>query len=123
MKAIGSTNSKTMIQFVSEAVTLTLLGLIVGAAMSIFAAQPITKVLVNNSSSSTISTQQRGGPGGMRMGGVSSTLRSVNDVKTSVGTNILAYGIGAAFLIAILGSALPAYLISKVRPAEVMRAE
>lgn len=124
MKAIGSTNSKTMVQFASEAVTLTFLGLVVGLIMSIFAAQPITKMLVNNSSSAT--TSQTQGPGG-GMGRPGSTtgnaLRSVKDVQTSIGADIIAYGIAVAFAIAILGSALPAYFISKVRPAEVMRAD
>jgi putative ABC transport system permease protein len=125
MKAIGSTNAKTMLQFISEAVTLTLLGLVVGLALSVVASQPITKVLVNNSTSSAAdSVQQRGPAGGMRlMGGANSPLRGVQDVQASVGTSVLAYGVGAAFLIAVLGSALPAYLISKVRPAEVMRAD
>ena len=31
--------------------------------------------------------------------------------------------LGAALLIAVVGSAIPALLIAKVRPAEVMRAE
>lgn len=124
MKAIGSSNLKTMVQFVSEAVTLTVLGLMVGLVISIFAAQPITKVLVTNSSSTDTSQQQ--GPRGFGSGArnaANSTLRSVNNIQASVGFDVLMYGIGAAFLIAIVGSALPAYFISKVRPAEVMRAD
>lgn len=128
MKAIGSSNGKTIVQFVSEAVTLTFLGLIVGTIIGIAAAQPITKVLVNNSSSSSTSTFVQRGPGGGggfgRPGSATSTaLRSVKNVQASVGLDTIAYGIGIAFLIAIIGSAAPAYAISKVRPAEVMRAE
>ena len=127
MKAIGSTNGKTMLQFMSEAITLTLLGLIIGLIISVFVAQPITKVLVNNSSSSTSSRQVGLGQafpgGGARMRGVPGALRGVQDVKSSVGADVLVYGLGVAFLIAIIGSALPAYLISKVSPAEAMRAE
>lgn len=124
MKAIGSSNAKTMLQFVSEAVTLTMLGLIVGIAIGVFASQPITKVLVTNSTSSSTSTTAvrfQGGPG--RPGSTNTALRSVQDVQASVGLGTIGYGIGIAFLIAIIGSAAPAYLISKIRPAEVMRAD
>lgn len=133
MKAIGSSNAKTMLQFISEAITLTFLGLIVGLVISVFASQPITKVLVNNSTSSgptTIAVQ--GGPGGGRGtrafrvagGGAGGAVgRNIRNIQTSIGPSILAYGVLVAFVIAILGSALPAYAISKVRPAEVMRAD
>lgn len=126
MKAIGSSNIKTMVQFVSEAITLTVLGLIVGIVIGVFAAQPITKVLVNNSTSTSTTSQQTPGAGGFggRSRAVASTaLQSVRDVQTTVGLDLLGYGFGVALLIAILGSALPAFLLSKVRPAEAMRAE
>ena len=123
MKAIGSSNLKTMFQFMSEAVTLTFLGLIVGLIIGVAASNPITKVLVNNStSSSTSQTAPRpgqGGPGGFGR----NSLTSVRNVKASVGLDILGYGVASAFIIAIVGSALPALFISKIRPAEVMRAE
>ncbi len=122
MKAIGSSNLKTMFQFMSEAVTLTLLGLIVGLVIGVAASNPITKVLVNNSTTSTTQTIGRsgqGGPGGFGR----NSLTSVRNVKASVGLDILGYGVASAFIIAIVGSALPALFISKIRPAEVMRAE
>ncbi len=126
MKAIGASNLKVMFQFMSEAVTLTLLGLIVGLAIGVAAANPVTKVLVNNSANSTSSNQgqERGfaRSSGLREFGTSS-LTNIRSIKTSVGPDILLYGIGAAFLIATIGSAVPAFLISKIRPAEVMRAE
>lgn len=123
MKAIGSSNLKTMFQFVSEAVTLTFLGLIVGLVIGIAAANPITKVLVNNStSSSTSQTAPRPGQGGLRGFGRNG-LTSIQNVKASVGLDIIGYGIGSAFIIAVVGSALPALFISKIRPAEVMRTE
>jgi ABC-type antimicrobial peptide transport system permease subunit len=40
-----------------------------------------------------------------------------------VGWSIVAYGFGTAMVIAVIGSALPAFFIAKIRPAEVMRAE
>jgi len=135
MKAIGSSNLKTMFQFVSEAITLTLLGMIVGIVIGAFAANPVTKVLVKNSDSSTTQTTSQatsGGPtvvrnvggaarGIRRLGGAG--LTNLQNVEASVGPSILGYAVAAAFIIAILGSALPALLISKVRPADVMRQE
>lgn len=132
MKAIGSSNTKTVIQFISEAITLTFLGLIVGVIVSLVAAQPIANTLVNNSTASTSETNRSGrGMGGptMRPGGFSERFNgtglrnSAETLQTSIGFETIMYGVGIAFLIAILGSAFPAYFISKIRPAEVMRAD
>lgn len=124
-KAIGASNIKIMFQFVAEAVTLTLLAAIAGIIIGAAAATPLTKVLVNNSNSSSQAQRQEGSGGqrgGLRGAG-GNVATNVRNVQTSVGLDILAYGFGAAIIIAIIGSALPALLISKVRPAEVMRAE
>ncbi len=126
MKAIGASNLTTMFQFVSEAVTLTVLALVVGLVIGVAAANPITKVLVNNSSSSSQATQtprQAGGGGRGLRGFGNNSLTNVRNIKAKVGLDILGYGIGAALIIAAIGSALPALLISKIRPAEIMRSE
>jgi putative ABC transport system permease protein len=127
MKAIGSSNAKTVFQFMSEAVTLTMMGLIVGLGIGAVGANPITKALVTNSASTSTTNQQQAGPGqgggrALRRFG-SNSLTNINAIKTSVGVDTIAYGVLAALAIAVVGSALPALLISKVRPAEVMRAE
>jgi putative ABC transport system permease protein len=130
MKAIGASNLKTMFQFVTESITLTALGLVVGLLIGIAAANPITTMLVKNSSTSTSQTASNGPGGGSgpvrirtlgRIG--ANSLENAKNIQTSVGWDILAYGVGAALAIAIVGSAVPALLISKIRPAEVMRAE
>jgi len=129
MKAIGASNIKIMLQFMSEAITLTLLGMFVGLVIGAAAANPITKVLVNNSTSNSSQAAQGprtgGFPGGGRglRGFGNNSLTSARNIQASVGWGILGYGFSAAIIIAIVGSALPALLISKVRPAEVMRAE
>jgi putative ABC transport system permease protein len=127
-KAIGASNVKIMLQFISEAVTLTLLGMIAGLIIGSVAANPITKVLVNNSSNSTQTTQQangqRGGGNFRALRGIGgNSIANARNIEASVGWNIIGYGVGTALAIAIVGSALPTFLISKVRPAEVMRAE
>jgi len=139
-KAIGASNLKIMFQFMSEAVTLTVLGLLAGLIIGAVAANPVTKLLVNNSTSNQTANNnvtvndgaggargRAGGRGGFafrRLGNFgNNTLANARDVHASVGTNVLVYGVGTAFIIAIVGSAIPALLISKIRPAEVMRAE
>lgn len=130
MKAIGSSNAKTMFQFISESITLTILGLIVGLIIGVAAASPVTKVLVNNSTSSSQQTPGMPGQGGARPGGAggfrgfgNNSLTNARNIQASVGWDILLYGVGAAVFIAVIGSALPAYFISRVRPSEVMRAD
>lgn len=138
MKAIGASNSTTMFQFVSEAVTLTILGMFVGIIIGAAGASPITKLLVNNSTSSSETAPTSTGPttiriqGGESFGGAQfravrsvggDSLTNIKNVQASVGTSILLEGFAAAMIIAIVGSAIPALLISKIRPAEVMRAE
>ena len=44
-------------------------------------------------------------------------------LKAQIGPEILLEGFGAAVLIAVIGSALAAGMIAKVRPSTVMRAE
>jgi putative ABC transport system permease protein len=131
MKAIGSSNVNIVRQFVVEALTLTVLGLVIGFGIGIVAATPVTNSLVSNSSSSNSSQQggERGGP--TTGGGFTRSFRSagvtgrqtLNNIKASVGVDMLALGALAAFAIAILGSAAPAFLISKIKPAEAMRNE
>lgn len=130
MKAIGSSNVGIVRQFVVEALTLTMLGLVIGFGVGIAAATPVTNSLVSNSSS-TSSQQQGPGNGGPGRGGFAGGFRSagatsrqtLDNIKASVGVNMLALGALAAFAIAILGSAAPAFLISKIKPAEAMRNE
>lgn len=127
MKAIGAGNGGVVVQFIAEALTLTVCALGIGLVIGIAAASPLADMLV--SSSSTSATEQRGPGGGGMMGGggpgrgIQGGLRTVSAIQSSVGPEAIAYGIGATLLIAILGSAIPALLISKVKPAEAMRSE
>jgi len=120
LKAIGATNIRVMGQFIVESLTLTLLGMVIGIGIGFFASNSVTQLLVRNSVSSNQTPGIRGG-GMMRMFGQG--INSIRDVQASIGWDIILYGFGAAIIIAILGSAIPAWFISKVRPAEVMRSE
>lgn len=126
LKAIGSSNSGIMAQFTIESLVLTLISSVIGIILGVLLSNPILKVLVNNADTSTATTggSPDAGRGMMRLGnmipGAQNTLR---DLHATIGWEILLYGFLAAVVIAIIGSALPAYIIAKVRPAEVLRSE
>ncbi|HKR82420.1 MAG TPA: FtsX-like permease family protein [Candidatus Saccharimonadales bacterium] len=126
IKAIGASNFKVMFQFMAEAVTLTTFGAVIGIGLGVVAANPITKMLVNNTATSS-GPSVNGGPGGGLhiehagpLGGLHSGLANIH---AAVGWSIILYGFAAALVIAIVGSAMASFFIAKVRPAEVMRTE
>ena len=126
IKAIGGSNIRIMAEFMIEALTLTLLGAFIGLMIGVIGGQPVTKLLVTNSASN--SSQNTTGPGPGQGGGGfgrglrnNSAIRGINSIKTQVGWGIILDGFGAAVLISLIGSALAAGMISKVRPSEVMR--
>jgi putative ABC transport system permease protein len=136
LKAIGASNVTVVTQFIAEAVTFTLIAAVVGILLGIVGGNPVTKVLVNNSTSTTSSvvSDGRGEPmrmgGEMRLSGPRGTARNLGldsknlkDVQAAVGWSVLAYGLATAIVIAVAGSAVAALLIAKIRPAEVMRTE
>jgi len=126
IKAIGGTNAKVIGQFVTEALTLSIVGGIIGLGLGVAVSGPVTQSLV----SGTDSPQMQRGPGqvGQRGGGLfqkaSSQLgKNLKSVTTTVTPDVFASGVGIMLLIAIIGSALPAWSIARVRPAEVLRTE
>jgi putative ABC transport system permease protein len=123
LKAIGSSNIRIVGQFVTEALTLTLAGSVIGVVGGVLLSNPILKLLIANSAVDAGGS----GPGGGFGRGAARVLglggQSFQNLQAVVGYDILLYGLGVAILIAVLGSALPAFAIAKVRPAEVMRGE
>src|SRR5262249_30332066 len=127
-------------QFVSEALTLTGMAAVVGIVGGIILSNPVLDALVSSSSGSTSGPSFAGGPGGPgggpgaagrgpgRVGGGPAPgctpLGDVlSNVQAHVGFSILLYGLLAAVLIAVIGTAFPSWLIARIRPAEVMRTE
>lgn len=126
LKAIGSSNIGIMAQFVSESLVLTTLSGVVGIIMGVILANPVLKVLVNNSESAPTTSVGEAGRGAMmRFAGniVPGAQNAVANLHAIIGWEIILYGLLAAIAIAIVGSAVPAFFIAKIRPAEVMRAE
>ncbi len=117
LKAIGASNGRIMAQFTTEAVTFTLLGLAVGAVVGIIAASPVTSALVSNSGASS-DTGARG-----VFGAPSPFLSHLTDINAQVGWGVILYGLAAAVVVAVLASAAAAWMISRIRPAQVLRSE
>ena len=134
IKAIGGTNRSIMAQFITEGLTLTIIGGIVGLGIGIAASGPLTQSLVSNQSTSSTQTQGQmrssggsGGPSMMRMGGPSAITNQLGANLTSVTSSVTpqTFAISGAIviLIAVIGSAVPAWAIARIRPAEVLRTE
>lgn len=138
LKAVGASNLTVMRQFMAEAVTFTLIAAGVGLAVGVVGGNPVTKLLVNNSTSSAANTVNPGrgggrfggganvprlGGGGGFAGGRLAAQRGLNltNIRVAVGWNVLLYGLAAALVIAVVGSAVPSLLMARVRPAEVLR--
>jgi putative ABC transport system permease protein len=117
LKAIGAPNGRIMAQFTTEAVIFTLLGLAVGLVAGIIAARPVTSSLVSHSGVS----QDTGARG--LFGAGNPVLTHLTDINAQVGWPVILEGLAAAVLVAVLASAAAAWMISRVRPAEVLRSE
>jgi putative ABC transport system permease protein len=122
LKAIGGSNVKVVGQFMAEATTLTIIGSTVGLLLGVMVASPITQALVSSAGTGTTSQVARGGFGGA-LGRAVIGNANLGAVNAIVGWNVILYGLLIAIGIALVGSAAAAFLIAKVRPAEVMRAE
>jgi putative ABC transport system permease protein len=132
LKAIGGSNLRVMSQFMVESITLTVLAAVIGIIIGSVAATPVTKLLANNSNNNDETSLSASGdskPVVVRSGGLgarfkaNSVTQGAKNLKANVNGSVVAYGLGSAVLIAVVGSTAAAGLIAKVRPAEVMRAE
>lgn len=124
LKAIGASNFIVGVQFAIESLTLTIASSVVGVILGTFLSNPILKVLISNN---TTTAEVPGGAGGRALragaGIFNGAQGAIRDLHANVGWEVVLYGVLAAIVIAILGSVIPSYIISKVRPAEVLRSE
>lgn len=127
VKAIGGTNFKVVTQFIAEALTLTVIGGVIGIALGVAISGGMTDSLIKNSDDGQPKAMQSGGSAGgpVRMiGGPAGHIdQNVRNITSTVTPEAFGLAAGSLLLIAILGSALPAWLIARVRPAEVLRSE
>jgi len=138
LKAIGGSNRSVVMQFIVEAIVLVGMGGIIGLGAAVVSSGAVANALVSGSVSSsettegpsfgTSSSQEAGGgPRRIQVSGTGDTVEDtkelVGDVTASVGASTLLYGVLGMLAVAVAGSAIPAWLIAKVRPAEVLRGE
>lgn len=131
LKAIGASNATVVTQFITESLVLTLLGSVVGAVLGFIFSNPVLNALVTSNTATPTGAAggavRAGGGGGFGFRAIQLTgggiQQSIRNLHAAVNLNIVLYGLLVAVVIAILGSAIPAWLIAKVRPAEVMRGE
>lgn len=129
LKAIGGTNRGVISQFVAEALTLVVLATVVGLGLAAASSNAIADVLV---ATNTPAESKDGQSGGVMMTAPmgsdgpqepESAAELIGDIAAGIGGDTLGLGLLAALAIAVAGSAIPAYLIARVRPAEVLRGE
>lgn len=132
LKAIGASNMRVISQFIAEAVTLTLLGAVIGILLGVAGSSPVTNALVSSNTNNSAVTATAGPGGGSRAGGGGFTNRfsvtrgignNIHNLHAVVSWSVLAYGLAAAILIAVIGSSVAAWFVVKIRPSEVMRTE
>lgn len=132
MKAIGGTDSKVLGQFITEGLTLTVFGAIIGMALGIAVSGPMTTSLVSSQSSSASTGRiaaQAGGSstgapqGGFIGGGFNQLRRNATQVTASLTPQSIAIALGVTVFISLIGTAIPAWFTARVRPAEVLRTE
>lgn len=137
LKAIGGSNRTVVSQFIVESLVLVTLGTVVGLGVTLVSSSGIANSLVSSSSNSDTSQTDQSGPsfngsgngptvmkfGQGPVGDLESSASLVGQVAANVGWMTVVYGLLSAVVIAVVGSAIPAWLIAKVRPAEVLRGE
>jgi putative ABC transport system permease protein len=116
LKAIGASNVRIVLQFMTEALTLTLTGAVIGLIIGVVGGHPATASLVDSSVGSSTSSV-----GGLPPRPSAVNIGDLKDIQAQIGFSVILFGLGGALAIAMLGSAFAGWLIAKVRPSEVMR--
>jgi len=115
LKAIGASDRQIGLQFGVETLAVSVVAAITGALLTFPLAQKVGDLLISGSSTST-GVVGRGGFGG----GLVSRVAGVN---VAVSPEVFLYALGIAIALAVVASILPAWYISRVKPAEVLRYE
>ena len=122
LKALGASNVKVVAQFTVESLTLTLAAACIGAVLTYPAAQAVANALVESPQAAGAGGiqgfGQRGGAGVTPEGRFGDVL---GDVTVVVSPEIFLYALGVAIALAIVAGIVPAWSITRVKPAEVLR--
>jgi len=120
LKAIGASNFKIILQFVSESIMLSLLGGLIGIVLGVLLSNPIVKIMVQSNATAGF----EGGPRmGQRIMMIMGNVQTIRNIQVLVGPSIIIYGLLIILAVAIIGSAIPTFLIAKIPPAEAIKNE
>jgi putative ABC transport system permease protein len=106
LKAIGASNRQIELQLGGEALGMSVIAAIIGALITYPLAQKVANLLVAS-------------PGGGFGGGVT----RIAGINIAVSPEIFLYALGIAIALAVAASIFPAWYISRIKPAEVLRYE
>ena len=116
LKAIGASNWRIGLQFSLETLAVSVVAAIIGALITYPLAQKVANLMTGGDSS--------GPAGGVPGGGMFSRVGgNFGGLDVAVSPTVFLYALAIAAALAILASALPAWYIARVRPAEVLRNE
>lgn len=120
MKALGGTNVKIITQFLTEATMLTCLSAVIGIAFAALSSNAILRGIIDARVSSP-GTDQMGSVQAVGAPAALNPQELVTNLSTVLDLQFVLIGFGIALGIALVGTALPAFIIAKVRPAQLMR--
>ncbi|MEI8143639.1 MAG: FtsX-like permease family protein [Candidatus Berkelbacteria bacterium] len=135
LKAVGCSDFGILMQFAAESFTFTMIGGVFGIVVGYFASNPILQMMVKNASTSASAVATDGAQNGSGFRGMGEAIRdmggatssalhgAISNLSAVVGFDVILWGLLGAVVVAIIGSAIPSIIISKIRPAEVMRSE
>jgi putative ABC transport system permease protein len=115
LKAIGASNRQIGLQLGGEALAMSVMAAIIGALITYPLAQKVANLLGASSGGGF------GVPGGGGFFGSGVTRFAGIDVAVS--PEVFLYAVGIAIALAVVASIFPAWYISRVKPAEVLRYE
>jgi putative ABC transport system permease protein len=106
LKAIGASNRQIGLQLGGEALGMSVMAAIIGALITYPLAQKVANLLVAS--------------GGGGFGGGVTRIAGIN---IAVSPEVFLYALGIAIALAVAASIFPAWYISRIKPAEVLRYE
>jgi putative ABC transport system permease protein len=115
LKAIGASNRQIGLQLGGEALAMSIMAAIVGALITYPLAQKVANLLGASSGGGFGIS----GEGGFFGGGVTRFA----GINVAVSPEVFLYAIAIAIALAVVASIFPAWYISRVKPAEVLRYE
>jgi ABC-type antimicrobial peptide transport system permease subunit len=118
LKAIGASGWQVGTQFAIETLVIALIAGVIGALVTFPTAQSVANGLVSAAGSTG------GGFGGRGRGAIGGAIaNATGKVSVAVTPAVFVYAVAIALVLALLASAAPAWRVSNVRPAEVLRYE